>query len=279
MRVDSSRIKVLEPTPSPNGLRELWSTVVVRSRRPAALLAFGSAIGYATPGDAAERPQNVLATNMRVPRQAEWKAVPAVGVEWTIPSVVGREHLGDFPDGATVEPYHVRLTDVIEFARLALVRVHIGGEFPYAEWPAGTKPITWGVEGARQRVRFNDPVVLGRYENFWINVSFPGDAPIFGMTGMGGQEREAALPVTFRFIEAGDAEPALLLSSVSDAIAEARRLQEEATRTMAEINKRLPPHGVDPAVLAELAEMRKDCATDAELADLLRAVRQGIKTR
>jgi hypothetical protein len=274
---------------TPSGLCELYSTVVVRSRRPAELQAFTTSIGRPMPGEPSEKPQNRLGTNMRVDAQCLDEAKEAVGIEWTIPAVVGRCAMGDAlrPED---DPYHVRLTDVIEFARTAMLRVYLGGQEAFAEWPPIGKPITWGVEGARQRIRFNDPVAIGKVERFRVEVGFPGDAPIFGRTGPGGQEREASIPVTFRFLEAGDMGQEFSLSSVQDAIAAARqiqadavagalKIQEESTRTMREINMRLPPHGVDPAVLSELAEMRKGCDTDAELVDLLRAVRQGIRTR
>ncbi len=80
--------------------------------------------------------------------------------------------------------------------------------------------------------------------------------------------------MTFRLLEdlGPSAEVAGVLETVSGVVKDLRTLIEDMSR-------HLPPRGLNPEVLAEIAEMRKGCDTDEELLDLLRAVRQGIRTR
>ena len=251
------------------GCTELWSTCVVKSRRPLEVRAFLYAIGGDVPGTDRDLKSDKTDTNLRVAGQCMDEGRMITGLEWSIPEVVSPRYLPK----QDLAPYHVRLSDVSEFARKSNVRLMLGGDKPFVDVHPGSRPISWDGNGARQAVRFDHAVPICRIERFWAEISFPGDPPIFGKHPED-QAWEASLPVTFRLLEdlGPSAKTAGVLETASGIVSDLRALVEE-------VNKRLPPHGVDQAVLAEIAEMRKDCGTDAELADLLRAVRQGIRTR
>lgn len=266
----------------PRGLGEIYSTVLVHSQRPSELLAFSGGIGSVMTGSSMGRPNGKLDTNLHMACQHVDDDMEAIGVEWTIPAIVGTEHL----DGSAREPYHTRLLDVIEFARCAFIRVYFGGEKPYAEWPVIQKPITWSVEGARQQVRFRDAVKIGRIEKFWIELSFPGPAPRFGSLVSSDASTpyrsglEASLPVAFRFLEVADAPPALSLRPVADVLLQAAHVQHQAQDLFGRIEKLVNPNPEEDKLVAdEIRELRKCFGSTAEMVDTLRAVRQGIKTK
>jgi len=266
----------------PRGLGEIYSTVLVHSRQPSELHAFSGGLGYVMTGSLSCRPNGRLDTNMRIPNQYVDEGMEAIGVEWTIPAVVGVEHL----DQSVREPYHTRLLDVIEFARCAFIRVYFGGDMPYAEWPAIQKPIAWSVEGARQQVRFQDAVSIGRIEKFWVELSFPGPAPQFGLLVSADASKpcrsglEASLPVAFRFLEVGDAQPSLSLRPVADVLLQVAAVQQQTKELFGRLEKLVNPNPDEDKIVAdEIHELRQCFDSTDEMVDTLRAVRRGIKTK
>lgn len=269
-----------EPRKRHRGLGEIYSTVVVRSGYPGELLAFSNGIGGPLPGSSNYRPTCRGETNMHVANQFVDEDAEAIGIEWVIPAVVGKEYL----DNAASEAYCTRLLDVIEFARCAFIRVYFDGGKPYAEWTAIHKPIVWGSEGARQQIRFRDAVQIGKLMKFWVSIEFPGAAPKFGKLprsdGSFGEGLEAVLPVAFRFMEAADVPPALSLKPVADVLLQAASVQQQAEQLFARIEKLVNPNPTEDAELAaEVRELQKCFGSTADLIDVLRAVRQGIRTR
>ena len=262
------------------GLSEVWSTVVVRSGFPGTLHAFSSAIGNPLVGSATGRPTHRGETNLHVANRLIEEDAEASGIEWVVPPVVGKEFL----DPSAREDYHTRLLDVVEFARCAYISVHFGKERAFVKWAPIHKPITWGVSGARQQIHFASPVAIGKVDRLWVTVEFPGQGPRFGLIPRedGGYNvgLAAVLPVTFRFLEEVSIPPALALQPVHEILTKARALQLQIQDGLAHVERLLHPDPEgDSKLAAEVSELRKCFESTEEMIDVLRAVRQGIKTR
>lgn len=259
-------------------LVEPFSTVVVSSGQVGDLLAFAYGQGGGVAGSY-EFLGTKLHTNMRVANQFVDESVEVIGLEWTIPPLVDsvllnwvlekRYQLAVSPG---VESYPVRLLDVVEFARRAHIRFHLGGDKPFAEWPAITKPIYWSTSGARQQVRFEKAIPIGRVEKFWVEVNFWKAGPVFGPTS--DSRYPACIPVVFRLFQEADADVHAQWSTVVAALQVVRELEEKLQQSI----ERVVP-AIDPGVLAQIQKLRAQVGSDEELIDLLHAVESGIGGR
>lgn len=258
------------------GCAELWSTCVVRSRHPVSVQAFLYAIGSDVPGTERELKSDRTDTNMRVAGQfAETlnsgrMGKLITGLEWSVPDIVSSRYLPK----QDLAPYHVRLSDVSEFLRKAVIRLYVGGDKPFVDVHPGSRPVEWGGNGARQAVRFDRSLPIGRIEKFWTEISFPGDPPIFGKHP-DDQAWEASLPVVFRLLE--DDRPAVkmvvALETATGIVSDLRKLFDDVKRLIPPT----PPE--DAEVLAEIQKLRSGLGSKDELLDMLRAIRKGVNGR
>jgi hypothetical protein len=256
------------------GCTELWSTCVVRSRHPGSVQAFNYAIGFDVPGTERELRSDHTDTNMRVAGQfvemldSGRMGKFVTGIEWCVPEIVSARYLPK----QDLAPYHVRLSDVSELLRKAVVRFHVGGEKPYVDVHPGSRPVAWGWNGARQSVRFDRSLPIGRIERFWAEVSFPGDPPIFGKHP-DDQAWEASLPVVFRLLEDDGpaAKQAVALDAATGLVSDLRKIIDDVKRL---IPPPTPPE--DAEVLAEIQKLRSEFGTTDALLDLLRSVQKGV---
>lgn len=258
------------------GCVELWSTCVVRSRHPGSVRAFDYAIGGDVPGTERELRADRTDTNMHVAGQyigsengGTGKLV--TGLEWAIPEVVSSRYLPK----QDLAPYHVRLSDVSELLRKSIIRLHVGSDKPFVDVHPGSRPVEWGGNGARQAVRFDRPLPIGRIERFWAEIQFPGDPPAFG-TCPDDQAWEASLPVVFRLLE--DNGPAAKTAAVFDS---ATGLVSDLRKIIDDVKRLIPPPtpAEDAEVLAEIQALRAGLGSKEELLDMLRAVRKGVNGR
>ncbi len=291
---------------------EPYSTILVRSRLDAPYNVFGYAAGDSVPGTPewvarafgrwAER-STEADTNLRVPNQWGEKAI-WTGLSWTIP--IRLTEMASVPS-ETDRPYAVTVADVVEFASRALLRLYVNDRAASVlDVQPLARPITWSGIGASQQIRFAQPV---EFEPGYLGlrVDWPGGAPKFIMRP-DDKNSDIALPVIFRLLtDQPNAEEAkLAVEKAALVAAGAGRIVEEAVKAVqreslasakglaetadAAVEKVkwlvegmarfMPPADISSEVYAEVRLLREGLGGGVtELVELLRAVRQGIKTR